>query len=61
MALNRLHQLLTELVPGGGKRRLTPVKARQLLSTARPRDQVGKARTQLASPTLATSSVWTAN
>lgn len=48
MAVNRLHQLLTELVPGGAERRLTPVKARQLLSAVRPRDQVGKARKQLA-------------
>jgi transposase len=48
MAVNRLHQLLTELVPGGAERRLTPVKARQLLSGVRPRDQVGKARKQLA-------------
>ena len=48
MAVNRLHQLLTELVPGGAERRLTSVKARQLLSGVRPRDQVGKARKQLA-------------
>ncbi len=48
VAINRLHQLLTELVPGGAERRLTPAKARQLLSGIRPRDQVGKARKQLA-------------
>jgi transposase len=48
VAINRLHQLLTELVPGGAERRLTPAKARQLLSSVRPRDQVGKARKQLA-------------
>lgn len=47
-AVNRLHQLLAELLPGGAERRLTPVKARQLLSGVRPRDQVGKARKQLA-------------
>jgi transposase len=48
MAANRLHRLLTELVPGGADRRLTPEKARQVLSRVRPRDQVGKARKQLA-------------
>ena len=48
MAVNRLHQLLTELIPGGADRRLTPEKARQVLSRVRPRDQVGKARKQLA-------------
>lgn len=48
MAVNRLHQLLAELLPGGAERRLTPIKARQLLSAVRPRDQVGKARRQLA-------------
>lgn len=48
VAVNRLHQLLADLSPGGADRRLTPVKARQLLSSVRPRDQVGKARKQLA-------------
>jgi transposase len=47
-AVNRLHQLLAELLPGGADRRLTPAKALQLLSSVRPRDQVGKARKQLA-------------
>lgn len=54
-AVNRLHQLLAELLPGGADRYLTPVKARQLLSTVRPRDQVGKARKQLALDTPTTS------
>src|SRR3954470_9170543 len=48
VAVNRLHQLLAELLPGGAERRLTPEKARQVLSGVRPRDQVGKARKQLA-------------
>jgi transposase len=48
LAVNRRHQLLTELVPGGAERRLTPPKARRLLASVRPRDQVGKARKQLA-------------
>ena len=48
VAVNRLHQLLTELIPGGAERRLTSAKARTLLAGVRPRDQVGKARKQLA-------------
>jgi transposase len=48
VAVNRLHQLLADLSPGGADRRLTPGKARQLLASVRPRDQVGKARKQLA-------------
>ena len=46
--VNRLHQLLQDLVPGGAARRLTSSKARELLSTVRPREQVAKARKQLA-------------
>jgi transposase len=47
-AVNRLHQLLQDLLPGGASRRLTATKAREMLSSVRPRDQVGKARKQLA-------------
>jgi transposase len=47
-AVNRLHQQLQDLLPGGASRRLTVAKARELLSSVRPRDQVGKARKQLA-------------
>jgi transposase len=47
-AVNRLHQLLQDLMPGGASRRLTATRARELLSAVRPRDQVGKARKQLA-------------
>lgn len=52
-AINRLHQLLQELLPGGASRRLSATKAREILSTVRPRDQVGKARKQLALEHLA--------
>ena len=52
-AVNRLHQLLQELSPGGASRRLTVNKARPMLSAIRPRDQVGKARKQLALEHLA--------
>lgn len=51
--INRLHQLLQELLPGGASRRLTAKKARQLLSTVRPRQQVPKTRKALALEQLA--------
>lgn len=47
--VNRLHQLLMELIPAGAQRSLTANKARALLATVRPRDVAGKARRQLAS------------
>jgi transposase len=47
--LNRLHQLLLELVPGGAKKYLSAPQARALLNTVRPRDIVGRTRRQLAS------------
>jgi transposase len=46
--VNRLHEVLCQLIPGGAKRHLSPSKARSLLSSVRPRDAVGKARKQLA-------------
>ncbi|HVX68650.1 MAG TPA: IS110 family transposase [Mycobacteriales bacterium] len=46
--VNRLHEVLCQLVPGGAKRHLSPSRARSLLSAVRPRDAVGKARKQLA-------------
>jgi transposase len=46
--VNRLHEVLCQLIPGGAKRNLTGAKARTLLSTVRPRAAVGKARKQLA-------------
>ena len=53
MTVNRLHQLLQDLIPGGAAPRLTSKKAREILSDVRPRDQVGKARKQLALEQLA--------
>ncbi len=47
-AVNRLHQLLMELIPAGAPRNLTVTKAKHLLATVRPRDVAGKARRQLA-------------
>ena len=46
--MNRLHEVLCQLIPGGAERHLSAAKARPLLSAVRPRDAVGKARKQLA-------------
>lgn len=46
--VNRLHDVLCQLTPGGATRHLSATKARSLLSAVRPRDVVGKARKQLA-------------
>jgi transposase len=51
--VNRLHQLLQELLPGGASKRLTAKKARDLLSTVRPRQMVAKTRKALALEQLA--------
>ena len=50
--VNRLHDVLCHLIPGGAKRHLSATKARQLLSAVRPRDAVGKAPKQLALDSL---------
>ncbi len=41
-SINRLHQQLQDLLPGGASRRLTAKKARELLCSVRPRDRVGQ-------------------
>jgi transposase len=51
--VNRLHEVLCQLIPGGAKKNLHASRARQLLSTVRPRAAVGKARKQLALDYLA--------
>ena len=51
--VNRLHDQLMALVPGGAARRLTSTKAKALLSSVRPRDEVGKARKLVALELLA--------
>lgn len=45
----RLHHLLLELVPGGAKVHLSPMQARALLATVRPRDAARKAIRRVAS------------
>lgn len=46
--VNHLHDLLAQLIPGGAKPGLSSTKAKALLSSVRPRDQVGKARKLIA-------------
>ena len=46
--VNRLHQLLLELIPAGAGRNLTAAKAKALLASVRPRDIAGRTRRQLS-------------
>jgi transposase len=47
--VNRLHRLLTELIPGGAnKRDLSAAQARRMLTGVRPRDVAGATRRRLA-------------
>ena len=46
--VNRLHEVLAQLIPGGARKNLRASTARRLLSSVRPRAVVGKARKQLA-------------
>jgi transposase len=50
--LNRLHDLLSQLIPGGAKPGLTAAAAKTMLASVRPRDQVGKARKLVAAEYL---------
>ncbi len=52
-AVNRLHRVLSELVPGQSKKDITPLQAKRILASVRPRDQVGKTRKRLALEHLA--------
>ena len=52
-AVCRLHRDLVNLFPGGAPRALTAKKAKELLATIRPRDEVGRLRRQLAADQLA--------
>ncbi|WP_433580540.1 IS110 family transposase [Nocardia brasiliensis] len=46
-AVNRLHRLLLELLPGGAKKFLSAAQARKLVATVKPRDPAGKVRRRL--------------
>jgi len=50
--INRLHRLLLELVPGGGKRFLSAAQAQALLDSVAPADAAGRVRHQLATELL---------
>jgi transposase len=51
-AVNRLHRLLLEIIPGGAKRFLSSAQAQALLKGAAPADVAGRVRHQLASELL---------
>jgi transposase len=51
--VNRLHRDLVTLVPGGAPRALSAKKAKALLASIRPRDEVGRLRRRLAAELLA--------
>jgi len=46
--VNRLHRLLTGLIPGGAKRDLSALQAKRLLATVQPRSLVGKRMRRMA-------------
>ena len=51
--VNRLHRLLTELIPGGAGKDLTATKAKRLLAAVRPRSLVGKTTRRMAAEEMA--------
>ena len=51
--VNRLHRLLSELIPGQAKKDLTALQAKTILAGVRPRDLAGKTRRRLAAEQLA--------
>jgi transposase len=46
--VNRLHRLLSELLPGQAKKDMTALQAKAILASVRPRDLAGKTRRRLA-------------
>jgi transposase len=51
--VNRVHRLLSELVPGQSKRDITAGQAKTILATVKPRDVAGKTRRRLAAEQIA--------
>ena len=51
--VNRLQALLAELLPGQAKKDITPLQAKALLASVRPRDIAGKTRRRIAAEELA--------
>ncbi|HEY3033217.1 MAG TPA: IS110 family transposase, partial [Streptosporangiaceae bacterium] len=52
-ALNRLHRLFLELIPGGAPVKKSTAQYQALLATVRPRDLAGKTRRRMAAGELA--------
>ena len=52
-ALNRMHRLFLELIPGGAPVKKSAAQYRALLATVRPRDPAGKTRRRMAAEELA--------
>ena len=52
-ALNRMHRLFLELVPGGAQVKKSASQYKALLATVRPRDAAGKMRRRMAAEELA--------
>ncbi len=52
-ALNRMHRLFAELIPGGAPVKKSTAQYRVLLATVRPRDAAGKTRRRMAAEELA--------
>jgi transposase len=52
-ALNRLHRLFLELIPGGAPVKKSTAQYQALLATVRPRDPAGKTRRRMAAEELA--------
>ena len=51
--VNRVHRLLSELVPGRSKRNISTAQAKRILATVKPRDLAGKTRRRLAAEQIA--------
>ena len=51
--VNRVHRLLSELVPGQSKRDITTGQAKTILATVKPRDVAGRTRRRLAAEKIA--------
>lgn len=54
----RIHRDLVALLPGGAPRKLTVTRAKELLATVRPRDEVGKLRRQLIADQIRDLEYW---
>ena len=50
---NRVHRLLSELVPGQSKKNISTGQAKTILATVKPRDIAGKTRRRLAAEQIA--------